>query len=303
MTNLSDEDRALLDLAQDLDAPTDRDRARVRAALASRLGLAAGLTAAAAGLGTATQAAAATATTGTAATGAGVGGVAAAGGVGTATVAAKLVGAAIVVSMTVGVGATVVRHQRHGRLAPTTVAVSDTGSLGHAVRARTQVDRTNQQPSATPSVPAVIPADQQEADPPSLGARPAPSDPAASDGRAQAKAASERPSAKEGTPAARTARPATSAVADEAALVHAGVVALRSGQAARALDLFNRHALLYPQGVLAEERDAERALALADLGRAPDARAAIEKFLSAHPASPLGARLRERQRLLDAAHP
>jgi hypothetical protein len=106
-----------------------------------------------------------------------------------------------------------------------------------------------------------------------------------------------------GAPAAPApaARRSVSAVADEASLFHDGVVALRAGQPARALVLFDLHARLYPQGVLAEEREAERALALADLGRATEARAAIDRFLQAHPTSPLAARLLARARLLDPA--
>ena len=80
-------------------------------------------------------------------------------------------------------------------------------------------------------------------------------------------------------------------------------MALRSGQPARALELFELHERLYPRGVLAEERDAERALALADLGRTVEARAAIAHFLQAHPASPLAARLLARARLLDGDDP
>jgi len=89
------------------------------------------------------------------------------------------------------------------------------------------------------------------------------------------------------------------ALADEARLVRDGVAALRAGQPGRALALFDAHAALYPGGVLAEERAAERALALADLGHAADARAAAAEFLRAHPTSPLAARLRERIHALD----
>lgn len=101
--------------------------------------------------------------------------------------------------------------------------------------------------------------------------------------------------------AASAARQSVPAVADEASLFHDGIVALRSGRADRALELFELHARLYPQGVLAEEREAERALALADLGRTTEARAAIDHFLQAHPTSPLAARLLARARLLDPA--
>ena len=88
-------------------------------------------------------------------------------------------------------------------------------------------------------------------------------------------------------------------LADEARLVHEGVAALRAGEASRALTLFDAHAALYPRGALAEERAAERVLALADLGRAAEARAAADEFLRAHPASPLAARVRARVRALD----
>jgi len=95
---------------------------------------------------------------------------------------------------------------------------------------------------------------------------------------------------------------ATPALAIEARLVHDGVAALRAGQPARALALFDAHAISYPQGVLAEERAAERVLALAQLGRLADAHAAADEFLRAHRASPLAARLRKRLRALDDEH-
>ena len=84
----------------------------------------------------------------------------------------------------------------------------------------------------------------------------------------------------------------TPAVEGEARLVRDGVAALRAGEPARALALFDAHALRYPRGILAEERAAERALALAALGRHAEARAAADEFLRAHPTSPLATRLR-----------
>ena len=83
-------------------------------------------------------------------------------------------------------------------------------------------------------------------------------------------------------------------MADEARLVQDGVRSLRSGRPATALAFLDLHARLYPDGVLAEERDAERALALAELGRMPEARAAAAAFLGKYPKSPLGVRLRHR---------
>jgi outer membrane protein assembly factor BamD (BamD/ComL family) len=96
-------------------------------------------------------------------------------------------------------------------------------------------------------------------------------------------------------PSSASVRPT---LADEARLVHDGVAALRAGDPARALALFDAHGALYPGGALAEECAAERALALAELGRDDEARAAAHQFLSAHPTSPLAARLRERLRML-----
>jgi len=82
--------------------------------------------------------------------------------------------------------------------------------------------------------------------------------------------------------------------------VHDGVRALHEGQAACALSLLDTHAHFYPHGVLSEERDAERALALAELGRTLEARAVAAAFLRAHPTSPLGVRLRQRIPGIDA---
>jgi hypothetical protein len=290
VNELGEEDRALLDLARDADAPSERDRARVRAALASRLGAAAGLTAIT-GVAATSQAVAGTATIGTGTT---VGGTVAAGGLGAGVVATKLVGVAIVVSAAMGVGATAVRHARHPRASVVALAQSKAASGG-----------------ATPAPPGTVPFDRPAA-PQSALPLPEPtagsSNPAPVAPRIRAKPATggrvpwtSRDESAGHSPAPSTR--STVAVAEEAGLINAGVVALRSGHPARALELFDRHALLYPQGVLAEERDAERALSLADLDRHAEARTAIQEFLRARPQSPLAARLRNRLRLLDAATP
>jgi hypothetical protein len=78
----------------------------------------------------------------------------------------------------------------------------------------------------------------------------------------------------------------------ETRLVRAGVTARHSGDAARALALFDEHARLFPNGALAEERAAERVVALGDLHRCGEARPAIASFLRDHPTSPLAARVR-----------
>ena len=78
----------------------------------------------------------------------------------------------------------------------------------------------------------------------------------------------------------------------ETRLVRAGVSARHSGDSVRALALFDEHARLFPNGALAEERAAERVVALGDLRRCGEARPAIASFLREHPTSPLAARVR-----------
>jgi len=76
----------------------------------------------------------------------------------------------------------------------------------------------------------------------------------------------------------------------------------RSGAIATMRDgSVSRVPVYYPEGVLAEEREAERALALADLGRTAEARLAAAAFLRKYPASPLGVRLRHRIPGIDIA--
>jgi outer membrane protein assembly factor BamD (BamD/ComL family) len=67
--------------------------------------------------------------------------------------------------------------------------------------------------------------------------------------------------------------------------------ALRAGQPAEALGLLRGSAALLQSGPLAEEAQAALASALCQLGRTEEARAVIDRFLVAWPASPLAMRL------------
>jgi hypothetical protein len=69
----------------------------------------------------------------------------------------------------------------------------------------------------------------------------------------------------------------------DVALVRSAYEALRAGEAARSLTLVDEHARRYPQSVLGEEREATRVLALCELGRADDARAALGAYRRAYP--------------------
>jgi RNA polymerase sigma-70 factor (ECF subfamily) len=63
--------------------------------------------------------------------------------------------------------------------------------------------------------------------------------------------------------------------------------ALRIGDPARALELLDEHARTFPEGVLAEERSAERVTTLCTLGRVNQARSEAVRFLAIHADSPL----------------
>ncbi|MEO7109908.1 MAG: hypothetical protein ABI183_05680, partial [Polyangiaceae bacterium] len=78
----------------------------------------------------------------------------------------------------------------------------------------------------------------------------------------------------------------------ELELINRAQQALQAEDANEALALLNEHARRFPNGALAEERDAARVLALCGAGRQEDAATAGAAFLSAHPDSPLATRVR-----------
>jgi hypothetical protein len=261
----------------------------VRAVLAVRLGAAAGV-----GVGTAAGLFA------TAKAAAGVGVVGSTGGapavVAGGALATKLVGVALVLTATVGAGAAVklARRSAHAPVAVRTSSeIHDRRTVAAAPRELS--------PPPSPHTTAVDPTPSDEA--PSLAKLDARDLAGTGPRRHPAPAAGASSQACVSAPSGAdiAARRPESAVADEARLVHDGVRALRAGQPACALSLLDTHARFYPEGVLADERDAERALALADLGQAAEARAAAELFLRKHPASPLGVRLRRRIPGIDVA--
>ena len=68
--------------------------------------------------------------------------------------------------------------------------------------------------------------------------------------------------------------------------------ALRRGDAAGALSALNQHAAQYPSGVLSQEREGVRAIALCSLGNAGQGQSAAVRFLSQAAKSPLASRIR-----------
>jgi len=68
--------------------------------------------------------------------------------------------------------------------------------------------------------------------------------------------------------------------------------ALRRGDSAAALVALNQHAALYPTGVLSQEREGVRAIALCSGGNTSQGRSAAQRFLSHAAKSPLASRIR-----------
>lgn len=77
---------------------------------------------------------------------------------------------------------------------------------------------------------------------------------------------------------------------DEFALLRAARQAV-AAQPERALSLTEEHARRFPQGMLAQEREAIAIEALAKLGRGAQAQARAQTFLKAHPGSPYRPRI------------
>jgi len=97
-------------------------------------------------------------------------------------------------------------------------------------------------------------------------------------------------------PAARTPRPTKPQ--SETVIIKLARRALSASDYRRALRAAEQHMSLYAEGVLTEEREAIAIEALAGLERAVAARARLERFLAAYPASSYRERLRELVRSL-----
>jgi hypothetical protein len=85
--------------------------------------------------------------------------------------------------------------------------------------------------------------------------------------------------------------PATAADRDdlldrEVELIRQAHDALRDGEPGFALAILDDHERRFPRGALAQDRDAQRVLALCALGRLEEARTAAARFLSGYPLSP-----------------
>lgn len=272
MSDLSPEDRALLDSAREGHEPTDSDRRRVRALLVAQLGVGAGLISSSTGAS------------------AGVGGTVATGS--TVLVVGKALAALAVVATLAGGGVAGYR----AAFPPHARAGLRSGSALSAVA--TKVAPETPLPGAPRTSIDVGAAAPEEQSPPLT-------DPVATSGQvpgvrttaAVARAATVPPPvalrpdpASEEPALARQPTPTT--LEAETSLVSRAISALHAGDPGAALRFLDEHRQRFPDGVLSEERDTERVAALCALGRTSEGRAAAEVFLAAHPAGALAARVR-----------
>jgi hypothetical protein len=78
----------------------------------------------------------------------------------------------------------------------------------------------------------------------------------------------------------------------EMKLLRQADAALRRGDSAAALAAVNKHGALYPTGVLSQEREGVRAIALCSAGSMSQGQAAARRFLAQASKSPLSSRIR-----------
>jgi hypothetical protein len=270
MSDLTPEDRDLLELARDGHEPTQGDRVRVRIALVTRLGVGTGLITT-------------TATTSNAAT---------------SVLVTKII-ATVAIAGAVG-GAGVVTYRATRPAAPLHAVAPSTPEV-HEASARTFEPIGAKESVKTDSV--VDPGTpRQESAQVTAKARPIARHPlgSASPLAAWTDEPPSHPPEEVLTTPPDVSTPVTSAsvklapttLEAETRLVRAGVAALHGGDVARALALFEEHARAFPNGALSEERAAERVVALGELHRCDRARVAAAAFLRDYPRSPLVARVR-----------
>lgn len=174
-----------------------------------------------------------------------------------------------------------------GALVITSVAIreepstppSATGESRSDATARGSTDRADEPRAApaAPTEPAVVPS--ETASPPTT-ATTLPT----STGRAPARIPSTSPSTTSTTPTTEPS-PAAPSLEDEVAVLDRASEALRTGQAARALQWLAEHESRFPRGRLADVRKATRVRALCRLGRDDKAAAEAAALRREHPGS------------------
>ena len=291
MSDLSPRTRALLDAARAAGGSTPGDRARVFAAVAARTGLAG----AAATTATAVTAALTTASPAEASPGAASPAVAEAtkGATAAAFSGAKL---AVLVALVSGFGVVAALHSRTlpPPLAAAAMAGAARGSMG-SQRANTPPDSPTASATATSAAVPPAPAPVLSVSPSDRAAEPALTHtvaPVAARSRPIPPPVRASTAAALGTLSPPDIAGSSSALGDELALVRGARAAMRAGDHPAALALLDQHAARFPAGMLREERDANRAIALCRLERRADAARAATDFFARYPYSPYADRVR-----------
>ena len=253
--------RALIDEVRDLDGPGADDRARVKRALMATLASGAGL-------------AATTVASNTAAAGTLAGTTAAATGM---SLAMKVTAVAVVVA---AIGGTALVATQPDEVAPPAERVVGAAPFAEPepIRPRVAPPRVT---SDAPAPPDVAPATTRDEPP---------MEEAAEDGSPAAEPTS-TPRARRVATTRREIAVADSTLTEEIVMIRRAQRALQAGDAEAALRYLDDHASRFSGGVLAEEREAARVLALCRAGQPERSRALAQRFLRDRPASPLRARV------------
>jgi hypothetical protein len=209
--------------------------------------------------------------------------------------AAASVGGALVLASRHGLA----RNQTPALAAPSVPAAGAVAGSALGERPALAPSRSAEQPSLTPAQLPEASASSRPAHPARRRYRPIeetqvasppaiapPASPGSQDSPPQADA----PAAT--TPPVQSPEVPDDSLAHEISLLRAARAALEAGDPEEALALLHRHARLWPQGVLAEERLATRVLALCALRRFAEARTAAHQLESVAPHSPHLARVR-----------
>jgi hypothetical protein len=258
MSELLPEDEALLRSARLGLDPTSEDQARIKRALFAQLGV--GASGAALSGSKATSIAASAKASSSIALG------------------TKWLAALLFVGGVVGTGIIVVRKSHHASTAissaPSPVSSSQNASA-----------TPNAIPTATTTAPSTASDFEIGDTPPVASAITARAPNAVNSGISRA--AQKSSASASATPT--SSGPST--VSAEAQLLRDADAALRSGDPALALSVLDQHDASFPHGVLNEECEAERVLALCALGKISDAKKIAATFLRDHAGSPLAGRV------------
>jgi hypothetical protein len=297
MNELNSKARALVDATQFADEPTAADCERIHAAISARIavGVAVGTVAVVSAETAAASTVAVPAAKGVVAAGGAAGAIApalgGAGGGGAAmgvtsgsALAAKVALWVLGIALTGGGVGLLANHELRSQSPLPVAEATSTSSAPHSgVRTEGTASPVLEHSDPSPT-PRVVPP--EPGDPPSTPhAQTIPSDSKRSPGT---RAAAPDPAVAEPKEPLSSTRstPSTPQLDAELALLRSAHAALVEGHAEEALAALDEHASRFPDGMLAEDRAAQRILALCALGRSDAARDEGLRFVAHHPQSP-----------------